>query len=85
MTDMTHPQDAYAEFGPVLYAGLEAPPVPSESLGKIQERLILEGHSTKEILGYIKAHRPHAETSPACVAWYRAKLRREGRLAAYRH
>ena len=65
-------------------ASLDTPPVPSETLGKMQERLILAGYGTKEVLAYISKHRPHAQTTSACVAWYRAKLRRENRLPAYR-
>jgi hypothetical protein len=74
-------EDIYAEFGPVIYP---TPAVPlNQGLGKIQEQMLLQGKTTKEILEFISTNFPAAKTSSACVAWYKAKLRREGKLPKF--
>src|SRR5438105_3976626 len=49
-----------------------------QSIGQFCFRLILKGQSTAEVLKAVKAKWPKAETSAACVAYYRTALRKGG-------
>lgn len=42
--------------------------------------LILEGKTNEEVIAAIKAEIPDAHPTPATMAWYRNKLRKEGKL-----
>ena len=48
------------------------------TIGAIQMRGILAGKSTAPILKDVKRKYPKAETSAACIAYYRSALRKAG-------
>jgi hypothetical protein len=53
------------------------------NIGQLITFLILNStKSNKEILETIHSKFPGCKTSPACIAWYKTKLRKEGKLAA---
>lgn len=49
-----------------------------QSIGEIAEEAIREGRTNAETLEIVRAKFPEARTSPASVAWYRARLRKIG-------
>lgn len=48
------------------------------SIGKVAEEAIRSGRTNQEALEIVRKKFPDAATTLASVAWYRAKLRREG-------
>lgn len=53
------------------------------NIGQLITFLILNSEKTnKEILEIIHAKFEGCKTSPACIAWYKTKLRKEGKLEA---
>jgi hypothetical protein len=50
------------------------------SIGKTARALILQGLSNAEVLAEVKRLHEKAETSPACIAWYRSNMRKNGLL-----
>lgn len=55
------------------------------NIGQLITFLILNStKSNSEILEVIHAKFPGCKTSPACVAWYKTKLRKEGKLEGTR-
>lgn len=51
-----------------------------ESIGGICCDLLLKGKSTEEILAAVLKKFPDASTSASSIAWYRNKLKKEGKL-----
>ena len=49
-----------------------------ETIGGVARDAILKGASNEEALAAVRKKFPRAATSLASVAWYRAKLRRDG-------
>jgi hypothetical protein len=53
------------------------------NIGQLITYLILNSEkSNTQILETIKSQFPECKTSMACVAWYKSKLRKEGKLDA---
>jgi hypothetical protein len=68
---------------------VEAQPVetvktPKVGIGSTVINLILENPemSNVQILEKVKAQFASAQTSYACIAWYKSKLRKEGKIGA---
>ena len=57
---------------------------PKVGIGSTIITLILENPelTNNEILAKVKAQFESAQTSYACIAWYKSKLRREGKIGA---
>ena len=53
-----------------------------KGIGARAIELLLEGKPTAEVIATIKAEIEGAEPTPATIAWYKNKLRKEGKLAA---
>jgi hypothetical protein len=52
------------------------------SIGNFAKNLILTTElSNQQILDAVKVQFPTANTSPACIAWYKSKLRKDGLLS----
>lgn len=51
-----------------------------QGIGAFVENLVLAQETTEKILSKVKAKFPDANTSPSSIAWYRNKLRKEGKL-----
>lgn len=49
-----------------------------ESIGQVAEAAMLAGLTNSETLEKVRKQFPKARTSPASIAWYRVKLRKEG-------
>lgn len=49
-----------------------------QSIGEVAEGAIRKGLTNAEVLERVRATFPGAQTSPASVAWYRARLRKAG-------
>jgi predicted transcriptional regulator len=49
-----------------------------QSIGEVAEEAIREGLTNAEVLEAVRGRFPDARTSPASVAWYRARLRKSG-------
>lgn len=64
---------------PKKAAGAERTP-RGQGIGAFAEELILKGKPTEDILDAIKKKFPHATTGASSIAWYRNKLRGEGKL-----
>jgi len=58
-----------------------APKVRGKGIGARAMELLSEGKSTKEVIEIVKAEIPDANPTPATIAWYKNKLRQEGKLA----
>lgn len=54
-------------------------------IGAKCRELIKLGKTNQEILDTIKAEFPSAKTTVACVAWYKADMRKKGLLAPKGH
>lgn len=52
------------------------------TIASVIRTAIVEGKSTSEILEIVKGIFPEANTSAACVAYYRSKAKKEGKLPA---
>ena len=52
-----------------------------KGIGARAMELLLEGKSTQEVINTVKAEIPDANPTPATIAWYKNKLRQEGKLA----
>ena len=52
-----------------------------KGIGARAMELLLEGKSTQEVIDTVKAEIPDANPTPATIAWYKNKLRQEGKLA----
>lgn len=50
-----------------------------ERVGEMAERLLSEGLPDEEVVRRVRATLPDAQTSKESVAWYRSRLRKEGR------
>ena len=63
---------------------VEAVKVAKVGIGSTIITLILENPelNNNEILAKIKAQFESAQTSYACIAWYKSKLRKEGKIGA---
>lgn len=61
-----------------------AAPAPAKKkaggIGGLCEKLLVEGKTNDDILKAVKKDFPNAKTSAASIAWYRSKLRDEGKL-----
>jgi len=51
-----------------------------KGIGAFCSDLLLKNKTTEQILAAVKEKYPDAKTSPASIAWYRNKLREEGKL-----
>lgn len=51
-----------------------------KGIGARAMELLLEGKSTQEVIDTVKAEIPDANPTPATIAWYKNKLRQEGKL-----
>ena len=61
----------------------EVKKVAPRGIGKFIVEMILEtGGTNAEILKTTLEKFPDAKTSMACIAWYKSKLRREGKIPA---
>ena len=55
------------------------------NIGQLIIHLILHSNkSNSEILEIVKAKFEGCKTSPACIAWYKSKLRKEGLIESKR-
>lgn len=52
-----------------------------KGIGARAMELLLEGKSTQEVIDTVKAEIPDANPTPATIAWYKNKLRQDGKLA----
>ena len=52
-----------------------------KGIGARAMELLIEGKSTQEVIDTVKAEIPDANPTPATIAWYKNKLRQEGKLA----
>jgi hypothetical protein len=52
-----------------------------KGIGARANELILEGKTTQEVIDTIKAEIEGANPTPATIAWYKNKLRKDGKLA----
>ena len=52
-----------------------------KGIGARAMELLIEGKSTQEVIDIVKAEIPDANPTPATIAWYKNKLRQEGKLA----
>ena len=52
-----------------------------KGIGARAMELLLEGKTTQEVIDTVKAEIPDANPTPATIAWYKNKLRQEGKLA----
>jgi len=52
-----------------------------KGIGAMAMALLIEGKSTQEVIDAVKAEIPDANPTPATIAWYKNKLRQEGKLA----
>lgn len=48
-----------------------------DTIGEVAERAIREGKTNAEALELVRSRFPHARTTPASIAWYRSRLRRD--------
>ena len=55
--------------------------VRGKGIGARAMELLLEGKGTQEVIDTIKAEIPDASPTPATIAWYKNKLRQDGKLA----
>lgn len=51
-----------------------------KGIGARAMELLIEGHGTKEVIAIIKEEIADAEPTPATIAWYKNKLRKEGKI-----
>lgn len=73
--------DAKAAKAPKAKAApAAAAPKKKGGIGGFCERLLVEGKSNEDILKAVKKEYPSAKTSAASLAWYRSRLREEGKL-----
>ena len=56
--------------------------VRGKGIGKRAMELLIEGKSTKEVIDTVKAEIPDSNPTPATIAWYKNKLRQDGKLPA---
>jgi hypothetical protein len=49
------------------------------TIASVAEKAILAGKGTTAVIATVKRAFPESKTSPACVAWYRADLRKRGK------
>lgn len=54
--------------------------VRGKGIGARAMELLIEGKSTQEVIDTVKAEIPDANPTPATIAWYKNKLRQEGKL-----
>lgn len=47
-----------------------------ETIGKAAREAIARGKTNAQVLDLVRAKFPHAQTTPASVAWYRSQMRR---------
>ena len=52
-----------------------------KGIGTRAMELLIEGKSTQEVIDTVKAEIPDANPTGATIAWYKNKLRQEGKLA----
>ena len=52
-----------------------------KGIGARAMELLIEGKSTQEVIDIVKSEIPDANPTPATIAWYKNKLRQEGKLA----
>lgn len=55
--------------------------VRGKGIGARAMELLLEGKDTKEVIDIVKSEIPDSNPTPATIAWYKNKLRQEGKLA----
>ena len=55
--------------------------VRGKGIGARAMELLIEGKSTQEVIDTVKAEIPDSNPTPATIAWYKNKLRQEGKLA----
>ena len=55
--------------------------VRGKGIGARAMELLIEGKTTQEVIDTVKAEIPDANPTPATIAWYKNKLRQEGKLA----
>ena len=55
--------------------------VRGKGIGTRAMELLIEGKTTQEVIATVKAEIPDANPTPATIAWYKNKLRQEGKLA----
>ena len=53
-----------------------------KGIGARAMELLIEGKSTQEVIDIVKSEIPDANPTPATIAWYKNKLRQEGKLPA---
>lgn len=58
------------------------PAVKGQGIGSFCMDLIVKGKTNEEVLGAVKVKFPDASTSASSVAWYRNKLKSEGKIGA---
>ena len=77
---MAKKQNTVVETTPVV----EEVKTPKVGIGSTIIDLILKNPemTNNEILAKIKAQFESAQTSYACIAWYKSKLRKEGKIGA---
>ena len=51
-----------------------------KGVGAFVSGLLLKGKNTDDVLKAVDSRFPEAETSRASIAWYKSKLRQEGKL-----
>ena len=51
-----------------------------KGIGARAMELLLEGKGTQEVIATVKAEIPDSNPTPATIAWYKNKLRQEGKL-----
>ena len=49
------------------------------TIASVAEKAILAGKGTAAVIAAVKRAFPESKTSPACVGWYRADLRKRGK------
>ena len=54
--------------------------VRGKGIGARAMELLIEGKTTQEVIDTVKAEIPDANPTPATIAWYKNKLRQEGKL-----
>lgn len=48
-----------------------------ETIGKAARDAIGKGKTNEQVLQLVRSRFPHAQTTPASVAWYRSQMRKE--------
>lgn len=48
-----------------------------ETIGKLAEKAIGDGKTNEQVLQLVRSKFPHAQTTPASIAWYRSQMRKK--------